>query len=370
MATKRDYYEVLGVSRDVSSEDIKKAYRKAALQHHPDRNSGNKEAEEKFKEISEAYAVLYDPEKRGMYDQFGHAGVKGTSFRGFGGFEDIFSSAVFSDFHDIFDSFFGGTNRGADLRYDLRISLKEAYTGTTKEITISKYDTCLRCKGEGVEPNTGTKTCPECGGKGEVAFHQGFIGIIIRRTCPHCRGEGKVITTPCKECHGRGKVKKSKKIFVNIPKGVDAGSRLKIKGEGEGVSKGTLPGDLYIFIHVNEDPFFQRSDDDIIVGAPISIVTACLGGEIEIPTLEGKMNLRIPPGMQNGKMLRLKGKGMPRLHGYGSGDQYVKILTEIPVNLSREQKKLIQEFSNLESNRNTPIRKEFLNRLQNKDKET
>lgn len=369
MITKRDYYEVLGVSRDVSRDDIKKAYRKAALQHHPDRNFGNKEAEEKFKEISEAYAVLYDTEKREMYNQFGHAGVKGTGFSGFRDFEDIFSSAIFSDFHDIFDSFFGGTSRSADLRYNLRISLKEAYTGTTKEIIISKYETCPRCIGEGAESGTGTQRCSECGGKGEVTFQQGFIGIIIRRTCPRCGGKGRIITTPCKECRGRERVKKSKKIIVDIPKGVDTGSQLKIKGEGEGGVKGILPGDLYIFIHVDEDPFFQRRDGDIITEVPISITTACLGGEIEIPTLEGKTKLRIPSGVQNGNIFRLRGKGMPHLHHRGNGDQYVKIVMETPINLTREQQRLIQEFSSLETEKNTPLRKEFLHRLQNRNKE-
>ena len=371
MITKRDYYEVLGISRNASFEDIKKAYRKSALQHHPDRNSGNKEAEEKFKEISEAYAVLSDSEKRDRYNQFGHAGVEGIGFRGFRTSEDIFSSDVFADFNDIFASFFGGTtsNRSSDLRYDLRISLKEAYNGINKEITISKYDTCQHCKGEGVEPGTETQTCPECKGKGEVTFQQGFIGLIIRRTCPRCAGEGKIIKTPCKECRGRGRVKKSKKIAVNIPKGVDTGSQMKIKGEGEGSVKGTLPGDLYIFIHVDEDPFFQRRDDDIITEVPISITTACLGGDIEFPTLEGKTNLRVPLGVQNGKIFRLKGKGMPHLNSYGNGDQYVRILMETPVNLTKEQQRLLQELGKLETDSNNPHRKEFLNRLQNRDKE-
>jgi molecular chaperone DnaJ len=361
----------LGVNRRASLEEIKKAYRKHALQYHPDRNPDNKKAEEKFKEISEAYAVLSDPEKRDMYDQFGQAGVKGTGFRGFRDFEDIFSSDIFSDFSDIFNSLFGGvttstrfrTRRGTDLRYDLRISLKEAYTGTKKEIRISKYETCTRCRGEGAEPGTGTQTCSECGGRGEVTYQQGFIGILIRRTCPRCGGEGKIITTPCKDCHGSGRVRKSKKILVDIPKGVDTGSQLKIKGEGEGGTKKTLPGDLYIFIHVNEDPFFQRRDDDIIAEVPISIVTACLGGEIEVPTLEGKTKMRIPPGVQNGRMFRIRGKGMPHLRSYGNGDQYVKIAIETPVNLTRGQKKLIKEFADLETNRNDPIKKKFLNRL-------
>ena len=365
MTTKRDYYDILGVGRNASLDDIKKAYRKAALQHHPDRNFGNKEAEEKFKELSEAYAVLSDEEKRNLYDQFGHAGLKGAHFRGFRDFEDIFSSSIFSDFTDIFSSFFGGGMRNADLRYDLRISLKEAYTGVTKEIKISKHETCPHCKGSGAEPGTDTKTCPECKGKGETIFQQGFIGIIIRRTCPRCGGEGRTITTPCKECHGRTKVKKSKKITVDIPKGVDTASRIKLKGEGESGTKGALPGDLYIFIHIDENSFFQRRNDDIITEVPISITKACLGGEVEIPTLEGKHNLKIPPGVQNGKMFRLRGKGMPHLHHLGSGDQYVRIFTEIPVNLTREQQKLIKELSGLETPRNTPLTKEFLNRLKN-----
>ena len=371
MITKRDYYEVLGVSRDASVDDIKKAYRKSALKHHPDKNPDNKESEEKFKELSEAYAILSDPEKRNMYDQFGHAGINGSGFRGFGNFEDIFSSDAFSDFHDIFDSLFGEattsthsrTHRGADLRYDLRISLQEAYTGTAKEILISKYETCPRCKGEGAEPGTSIQTCPECGGRGDVTFQQGFIGIVFRRTCTRCRGEGKIITTPCAECHGRGRVKKSKKIPVNIPQGVDTGSQLKVKGEGEAGAKETLPGDLYIFIHVNENPFFQRRDDDIIVEVPISISTACLGGEIETPTLDGKIKMRIPPGVQNGKIFRLRGKGIPHLGSYGSGDQYVKIVMETPVNLNSEQKRLIQELANSETDRNVPLRTEFWNRL-------
>jgi len=373
--TKRDYYEVLGVSREVSKDDIKKAYRKAAFQYHPDKNPENKEAEEKFKEISEAYAVLSDDGKRQMYDQFGHAGVQGSGFRGFSDFSDIFSSDVFTDFHDIFSSFFGASShhrarRSADLRYNLRISLKEAYTGTTKEITISKNDACPRCQGEGNEPGTNSQTCPECNGKGETTFQQGFIGIIIRRTCPRCAGKGKIIKTPCKECRGRGKIRKSKKIVVNIPKGVDTGSRLKLKGEGEGASKGGAPGDLYAFINVDKDPFFQRKDDDIIADVPISITVACLGEEIDIPTLEGKTKIKIPSGVQNGKIFRLKGKGMPSLRSHGSGDQYVRLLIETPVNLSKEQKNLMQEFAKLETEKNIPHRKRFLDRFLENLKET
>ena len=365
----KDYYNILGVEKGASKDDIKKNYRKLAMQYHPDKNPGNKEAEEKFKEISEAYAVLSAPEKREMYDQFGHAGIEGSGFRGFRTTEDIFSSDIFADFHSIFESFFGETNRSIDLRYDLRISLKEAYTGTSKEITMSKNETCTLCQGEGAELGSGTQICPECKGKGEVIFQQGFIGIIIRRTCPNCGGAGRIITTPCKECHGRGQVKESKKIVVNLPKGVDTGSRIKIKGEGEGGGKGVMSGDLYIFIHVEEDPFFQRRDDDIITEIPILITTACLGGEIEIPTLDGKSRLQIPAGVQNGKMFRLRGKGMTHLHGHGSGDQYIRILMEIPVNLTKEQQRLIQEFSKLETEKNNPFIKEFLNKFQNRDKE-
>lgn len=371
LAVKKDYYEILGVSRKASKQDIKKAYRQHALKHHPDRNPDNKESEEKFKEVSEAYAVLSDEEKRNLYDRFGHAGLKSSGFSGFHGFEDIFSSDIFSDFNDIFSSFFGGTTtsthsrtrRGADLRYNLRISLKEAYTGTKKKIKISRLEICSRCKGKKAEPGTETKTCPECGGKGEVAYQQGFLGIIIRRACPRCRGEGKIVTTPCTKCHGSGRIKKTKEITVSIPAGIYTGSRLKIQGEGEASIRGTSPGDLYIFIHVNEHPFFQRKDDDIITEVPISITTACLGGEIDIPTLEGKAKMKIPPGVQNDRLFRLRGKGMPRLQTYGKGDQYVKITIETPVNLTREQKKLIKDFADLETNRNQPIKKRFINRL-------
>jgi len=366
--TKKDYYEVLGVSRDSSKDEIKKAYRKAAFQHHPDKNPNNKGAEEKFKEISEAYAVLHDDGKRQIYDQFGHAGLQGSGFRGFSGFEDIFSSDIFTDIHDIFDSFFGvsprhRTSKSADLRYDLRISLKEAFTGAAKEITVSKNETCPHCKGEGSQPGTSAKTCPECHGKGETTFQQGFIGIIIRRTCPRCGGEGTIITTPCHNCRGRRRVRKSKKITFNIPKGVDTGARIKIKGEGEGAIKGGQSGDLYVFIHVEEDHFFQRKDDDIIINVPISMATACLGGKIEIPTLDGKTNMQIPPGTQNAETLRLKGKGMPNPRSHINGDQYVRLFVEIPVNLTKEQKILMQEFAELETDKNVPHKKRFFDKL-------
>ncbi len=365
---KRDYYEILGLSRDVSKNDIKKSYRRLALQYHPDRNPDNKEAEGRFKELSEAYAVLSDPEKRQMYDQFGHAGVTGSGFRGFSGFEDIFSSDIFTDFQDIFGSFFGSrahsrTRRGADLRYDLRVSLKEAFTGVIKEITVSKNETCPRCKGEGSEPGTGTQVCPECNGTGEVTFQQGFIGIIIRQTCSRCSGTGRIITTPCHSCHGKRRVRKSKEITVNIPKGVNNGTRIKIKGEGEGAIKGSSAGDLYVFIRVDENHFFQRKDDDIITDIPISITTACLGGEIQVPTLDGKTSMQVPQGTQNGKTFRLRGKGMPNLRSHINGDQYVRLLVETPVNLSKEQKKLMQEFAKLETEKNVPHKKKFLDKL-------
>ncbi|HIE43784.1 MAG TPA: molecular chaperone DnaJ [Candidatus Omnitrophica bacterium] len=373
MTIKRDYYEILGINRTATIDEIKKAYRRLALQYHPDRNPGNREAEEKFKEISEAYAVLSDPEKRANYDQFGHAGVEGAGFRGFRDFEDIFSSDIFSDFQDIFSSFFGGTRtstrfrirRGVDLRYDLKISLKEAATGTSKEIKLSKYEVCRNCNGEGASPGTGTQICPECGGRGEVTFQQGFFSIMISRTCSRCGGEGRIIATPCSTCAGTGRVRKGKKITVTIPPGVDTDSQLKIRGEGEAGMKGAPPGDLYVVIHVEKDPFFTRSGDDIIVEVPVSVITASLGGEIEIPTLEGKAKMRIPPGVQSGRMFRLRSNGIPHLHGYGRGDEYVKIVVETPVNLSGHQRRLLKEFANSETINNTPLKRQYLNKLKN-----
>lgn len=368
---KQDYYDILGVSREASLDKIKKAYRKLALQHHPDKNPGNKEAEEKFKEISEAYAVLSDSQKRAQYDRFGHAGVQGTGFHGFRDFEDIFSSDVFSDFSDIFGSFFGGTGtrsrarirRGADLRYDLSISLQEAALRTDKEFQITKYESCSRCQGTGAEPGTGTQTCPQCGGTGEVRYSQGFI--FFSRPCSRCGGEGEVVKKPCGACVGSGRIRKTKKISVTIPPGVDTSSRLKITGEGEAGAKGATPGDLYVFVRVKDDPFFQREGDDLMVEVPISVTTAALGGETEIPTIEGKARMRIPPGTVTGKTFRLRGKGIPHLQGYGRGDEYVRVYVETPQRLNSQQTALLKEFGSQETVSNFPKRREFLNKLEN-----
>lgn len=373
MITKKDYYEVLGISRDATIDEIKKAYRRLALQYHPDKNPGNRESEEKFKELSEAYAVLSDSEKRARYDEFGHAGVERSGFRGFRDFEDIFTSDIFSDFEDIFSSFWGErrtgtrfkTRKGGDLRYGLEISLKEAYTGVTKKIQVTKFETCPSCHGEGTKPGSSSQVCPSCGGRGETSYRQGFLGIMISRPCPRCEGEGRVITTPCLNCSGKGRVRRPKKINVKIPPGVSEGSQLRIRSEGEVGVRGGSPGDLYILIHITEDHFLERRDDDLIAEVPISFSTAILGGEIEIPTLEGKAKLRVPPGVQNGRMFRLKGKGMPHLHGYGRGDEYIKIVVETPVNLTKHQRSLIEEFILSETHDNTPLRKEYLNKLKN-----
>ncbi|MGD8520009.1 MAG: molecular chaperone DnaJ, partial [Desulfobacterales bacterium] len=302
MSTKRDYYEILSVNRNATEDELKASYRKLALKYHPDRNPGDKEAEEKFKEAAEAYEVLRDPEKRSLYDQFGHQGLEGTGFSGFGGFEDIFSS-----FSDIFEDFFGfGTRRrsrsraqrGADLRYDLPLAFMEAAFGTETEIEIQKMESCPECHGSGSEPGTQPETCRHCGGVGQVSRSQGFF--TVRTTCPTCRGNGQTITHPCAKCHGSGQVMVNKTVSVKIPAGVDHGSRLRLNGEGEAGNYGGPPGDLYVFIHVDPHEFFTRKDTDVICQVPISFVQATLGDKILVPTLNGKKKLEIPKGTQPG----------------------------------------------------------------------
>lgn len=347
--TKRDYYEILGLTRDASDEDIKRSYRKLAMQYHPDRNPGNKEAEEKFKEASEAYEVLRDPEKREIYNRYGHEGLSGTGFSGFSGFDDIFSS-----FGDIFEDIFGftGSRRsrtaaraGADLRYDLNISFKEAIFGTEKDIDLEKYETCGECHGTGAAPGTSPEICPRCRGTGQVTQSSGFFSIST--TCPQCRGEGRIIRTPCKKCHGSGRVRIRKKVHLKIPGGVETGSRLRLRGEGEEGRMGGPNGDLYVFIHVEQHEFFQRDGDDIYCQVPISITQASLGGNIEVPTLEGHETLKIPRGTQSGKVFRLKGKGAPHLRGYGKGDQVIQTVVKIPTHLTKRQEELLKEFARI-----------------------
>lgn len=341
---KRDYYEVLGVSRDAEPEEIKKAYRKLALQHHPDRNPGDKEAEERFKEAAEAYEVLHDQEKRRIYDQFGHDGLQGTGFNGFGGFEDIFSS-----FGDLFEDFFGGgrrrrsgPSRGADLRYDLEIDFLEAASGKETELVIPRDENCDACGGTGAETD-GRQVCPGCLGQGQIFQNRGFIRLA--QTCPKCGGAGQIITDPCSECSGRGRIRREKTVAVRIPAGVDTGSRLRLRGEGEGGGLGGPPGDLYVVIHVRPHEFFEREGDHVICRVPVSIVDACLGGDIDVPTLAGSRTLKIPKGTQNGEVLRFRNEGFPSLRGFGRGDQIMEIQVEIPTKLSKRQEELLREFA-------------------------
>ena len=351
--TKRDYYDVLGVARNASDEEIKKAYRKKALQYHPDRNPGDKECEENFKEASEAYEVLRDPEKRGLYDRYGHDGLKNSGFSGFSGFDDIFSS-----FGDIFEDFFGfggfggrrhnrsSVRRGADLRYDLSISLHDAAFGIEKKIEFTKAVHCTLCDGTGAAPGTSPETCTVCGGAGRVAQQQGFFSIAT--TCPHCRGNGTCITKPCKECNGTGKVRQTKALKVKIPAGVETGMKLKLASEGEAGERGGPAGDLYVFIQVEEDSFFKRHNNDLVCQVPVSFSQAALGAEIEVPTLEGSEKLKISKGIQSGDLLSIKCAGIPYINGSGRGDQIIQIIVKTPRKLSKRQQELFRELAVLE----------------------
>jgi molecular chaperone DnaJ len=362
MATKRDYYEVLGVDRSAGDSDLKKAYRKLALKFHPDKNPGDREAEEKFKEAAEAYEVLRDANKRQIYDQYGHQGLEGSGFSGFGGFEDIFSS-----FGDIFEDFFGfgggrrsrsRVNRGADLRYDMQLSFIEAAFGTEKEIDVEKAEACGECKGSGAEPGTGAETCPQCGGSGQVGRSQGFF--TVRTTCSQCRGQGQVIANPCNACRGHGKVLSRKKVSVRIPAGVDNGSRLRLTSEGEAGAYGGPSGDLYVFIHVEAHDFFKRDDTNVICKIPISFVQAALGDTINIPTLKGEADLEIPKGTQPGDLFRLRGEGIPSLRNGHRGDQIVQVNVKTPTNLNKKQVSLLKEFASLEESKFTSKLKSIL----------
>ena len=343
---KRDYYDILCVPRNASEEEIKKAYRKMALQYHPDRNPNDKEAEEKFKEASEAYEVLRDPNKREIYDFYGHDGLKSTGFTGFRGFDDIFSS-----FSDIFEGFFGfstrtsrsGVTPGADLRYDLKISLLDAAVGKATEIEIFKRERCDECNGTGAKAGSTPQVCPHCHGRGQVGRSHGFF--TISTTCSYCRGEGRVIGDPCKTCGGAGLVKKRKKVSLQIPPGVDTGSRLRLRGEGEDGEKGGPAGDLYVILYVEPHEFFEREGDDIICSVPIPFTMAALGGEIEVPSLDGTRKIQIPKGTQPGEIFRLRGEGIPHLHGRGRGDQIIQAAVHIPQKLTKKQEELLREFA-------------------------
>lgn len=341
----KDYYEILGVPKDASEVDIKKAFRQLALQYHPDRNPDDKSAEDKFKEINEAYSCLSDPEKRNHYDRFGTAEGIGAGFGPFGaGFGDIFED-VFGDF---FGTFTGRRRprptKGHDLRYDLDITLMEAAFGTEKDIEIPKWENCSECKGSG-SAGKGPAKCSYCKGAGQIRFQQGFFSIS--KTCQHCGGTGQIITDPCKVCKGQGKVKKFKNINVKVPAGVDSGARLRITGEGEMGFHGGPPGDLYIFLNIAEHPFFKRDGHDLYCDIPLSFPQAALGTEVEIPTLEGVSKLKIPSGTPSGKMFHLKGKGIQRLGRYGKGDLIIRVYVEVPKKLTPRQKELLEEFAQI-----------------------
>ena len=349
---KRDYYEVLGVPRGASEADVKKAYRRLAMKHHPDRNAGDDAAEEKFKEASEAYEVLSDQEKRERYDRFGHAGVDGAGGGGFGagGFTDI--GDIFGEvFGDIFSGGRGrrGSRRGRDLEYTLDLTLEQAVRGDSVEIRVPTLAACGDCGGSGAEAGTSPSTCPECDGRGQVRVSQGFFSL--QQTCPRCRGAGRVIRDPCPACHGRGRVEQRKTLAVKVPAGVDNGDRVRLSGEGEAGGNGAPAGDLYVQMRVREHPIFSREDTDLYCDVPLSFADAALGGEIDVPTLDGRVKVKVPPETQTGKMFRLRGRGAPAVRGGPTGDLLCRVVVETPVHLSEKQKDILREFkASLEAN--------------------
>jgi molecular chaperone DnaJ len=364
LSEKKDYYDLLGVDRNVSEDDIKKAYRKLALKYHPDRNPGDRQAEEKFKEVSEAYQVLSDSQKRAQYDQFGHAafgdgGPFGGGFDFTGGFEDVFG--------DIFGEFFGGTSRrrsrarGEDLRYNLTLTFEEAVAGTEKKIKIPRQGGCETCHGNGAKQGTAPQTCPTCRGRGQVSFQQGFFSVS--RTCNQCHGHGTIIKDPCATCGGTGRVRKLHTLSIKIPAGVDTGSRLKLRNEGESAPGGGVSGDLYVVVQVEPHPIFVRDNLDIICDVPISFVQAALGTEIDVPTLEGKVKMKIPAGTQSAKIFRIKGKGVKDVQGYQQGDQHVRVVVETPTHLTPRQKELLKEFASSGGEEVNPLSKGFFDKV-------
>jgi molecular chaperone DnaJ len=369
---KRDYYEVLGVPRDADEDAIKKAFRKLAMKHHPDRNPGDKAAEEKFKECKEAYEVLTDAQKRAAYDRFGHAGVDPSAGgpggfgpggpAGFGGFAEAFG--------DIFGDIFGGGRtrsgvyRGADLRYNLEITLEQAAHGTETKVRIPSTEECVACHGTGAKPGTSPKSCPTCDGRGEVRLQQGFFSI--QQTCPRCHGSGKIIPDPCPTCSGAGRIKTQKTLAVKIPAGVDEGDRIRLTGEGEPGAHGGPTGDLYVQLHIKPHPVFQRDHDDLHCEMPISFVTAALGGEIEIPTLDGSARIKVPAETQSGKTFRLRGKGIKGVRSSQHGDLFCHVVIETPVNLTDRQRELLREFEAVtqkHADRHNPRAKSWMDKV-------
>jgi molecular chaperone DnaJ len=363
--SKRDYYEVLGVSKDATKEEIKKAYRKLARKYHPDVNK-EPDAEEKFKEVKEAYEVLSNEQKRAQYDQFGHSGPNMGGGHGFGGFDSDFGG-----FGDIFDMFFGGGSRrrdpnapkqGADLQYTMNLKFEEAVFGTEKDITIPKEVTCDTCHGSGAKPGTSPETCPHCHGSGSLNQEQNtpFGRIVNRRVCHYCQGTGKYIKSKCTTCGGTGTVKKRKKIHISIPAGIDNGQQIRVAGQGEPGKNGGPSGDLYVVVRVEPHEFFERDGEDIYCEVPLNFAQVALGDEIEVPTVHGKVKLKIPAGTQTGTYFRLRGKGIPNVHGQGRGDQHIRVRVVTPKNLTEKQKELLREFNNLSGNENVDEQQDSL----------
>jgi molecular chaperone DnaJ len=372
MATKkRDYYEVLGVGRDASEEEVKRAYRKLAVKFHPDKNPDDPHAEEKFKELGEAYDVLMDSDKRAAYDRFGHAAFA-SGGAGFGGFHDpfdifreVFGGGGFGG--GIFETFFGGAGahsedrqRGSDLRYDMQIGLEEAAFGVEKEIEMEKLDTCDKCQASGAEPDSRTINCPICGGRGQVISSRGFFHVS--QTCPRCRGAGAIIEKPCPKCGGDGRVEKLSRVKLKIPAGIREGSRLRSSHNGEAGIRGAPPGDLYVVIHINEHKIFQREGDNLYCEVPIPFSIAALGGEVEVPTLEGRAHLKVAAGTQSGRIFKLRGRGIINVNGRDRGDLLARLIVEVPSRLNAEQRRKLEEFAALCGEENTPLRKSFFER--------
>lgn len=374
MATqKRDYYEVLGVDRNASGDEIKRAYRKLAVQYHPDKNPDDAHAEEKFKELGEAYDVLMDAEKRASYDRFGHAAFQqsGGFGRGFHDpfdiFREVFGGGMGGMGGGIFETFFGtgamqaeDRQRGSDLRYDMQITLEEAAVGVEKEIEIRKLDLCPKCEGSGAEPGSRTISCPTCGGRGQVISSRGFFQIS--QTCPRCRGVGQIIEKPCRQCHGEGRVERSSRIKLKIPAGISEGSRLRSSRNGEAGIRSGPPGDLYVVVHVKEHEIFRRDEDNLYCEVPIAFWIAALGGEVLVPTLEGSAQLKVPAGTQSGHIFKLRAKGIVHVSGHARGDLLARVIVEVPTHLDAEQRAKLEEFASLCGDENTPMRKSFFER--------
>lgn len=367
---KRDFYEVLGVARDASEADIKKAYRKLAMKYHPDRNPDDKTAEEKFKEVKEAYEILSDEQKRSAYDRFGHAGVDPNGMGGMGGRGgDPFGGAFGDIFGDIFGGGMGGHSgpqvyRGSDLRYNLEITLEEAAKGCVKTIRVPAWNKCQSCGGSGAKKGTSPTTCTTCGGHGQVRMQQGFFSV--QQTCPYCHGTGQMIKEPCPDCHGEGNIRTNKTLEVKIPAGIDEGMRIRSSGNGDPGQNGGPAGDLYVEIHIRAHQVFTRDADQLHCEIPISFGVAALGGEIEVPTLNGKVSFKIPAGTQTGRTFRLKGKGIKGVHSYQAGDLFCHVRVETPVHLNDEEKELLRQFDALiakETSKHSPQRKSWMDKL-------